>query len=379
MDSSKFTAPTGELVPISAGEHDWAFIPAPLPRQWEIRGDFWPLLAKAREELARLDGIGRTLPHPDLLLRPLNNREAIQSSSLEGTYATPQELLLFELEDRQAASLSERMNAWLEVANHAAALHRGTELLEELPLSLRIIREMHRVLLTNVRGRDRDPGEFRRIQVHVGSDRRYIPPPPNEVQRCLDDFERFLNDADGIEPLIRVFLAHYQFEAIHPFIDGNGRVGRALLTLCAYQWSRLWRPWLYMSPYFERNRDEYIDLLFGVSSAGKWQEWLEFCLRGVVDVCRDAVRRCDGLRALREAYHIRADQGGRRMHVIIENLFLNPIVRIGDVARRLGVTYPTAKTDVERLVKLDLLQEMPNMYPKAWLATPIFDASYGDS
>lgn len=379
MDPSKFTAATGEIVRISTGERDWAFIPAPLPRRWEIPGGLWPLLAKAREELARLDGIGRTLPQPELLLRPLNNREAIQSSSLEGTYATPQELLLFELEERETVTMTDRVNSWIEVSNHAAALQTGAQLLQTLPLSLRVIREMHRVLLTNVRGRDRTPGEFRRIQVHIGSDRRFIPPPPNAIEKCLDDFEKFLNEADEIEPLIRTFLAHYQFESIHPFLDGNGRVGRTLLTLCAYQWSELWRPWLYMSPYFERNKDEYIDRLFAVSSAGKWNEWLEFCLRGVIDVCRDAIRRCDVLGALREEYHARADGGSRRLPAIVETLFGNPIVRVGDLARLLGVTYPTAKTDVERLVKFDILQEMPNTYPKAWVATAIFDAAYADS
>ena len=380
MDRYRFTpAALGEIVPISTGVPDWAFIPAPLPRRFEVSGDLWPLLATAREELARLDGIGRTLPDPELLLRPLNNREAIRSSSLEGTYTTPQELLLFELEERETVAPADRLSDWIEVANHADALRRGAEMLEELPLSLRIIREMHRVLLTDVRGRDRDPGEFRRIQVHLGSDRRYIPPPPNEIGRCLDDLERFLNEAGEIDPLIRVFLAHYQFEAIHPFIDGNGRVGRALLTLCAFQWSRLWRPWLYMSPYFDRHKDEYIDRLFAVSSAGAWNEWLRFCLRGVIEVCGDAIARCDDLRRLREEYHKRADRTGGRMHRIVEGLFSNPIVRIGELAHRLGVTYPTAKSDIARLVDLKILQELEDIYPKAYVANAIFLAAYDEN
>src|SRR5687768_11656898 len=195
MDRTKFgPVPTGSLVPISTGERDWAFIPAPLSREWVVPLDIWPLLANAREELARLDGIGRTLPDPELLLRPLNNREAIRSSSLEGTYASPQELLLFELADSDAASRSDRVNDWMEVANYALSLRRGADLLNELPLSLRVIREMHQVLLRNVRGRDRAPGEFRRIQVHISADKRYVPPPPNEIERCLDDFERFLHE-----------------------------------------------------------------------------------------------------------------------------------------------------------------------------------------
>ncbi|HEV7239294.1 MAG TPA: Fic/DOC family N-terminal domain-containing protein, partial [Thermoanaerobaculia bacterium] len=237
MEQQQFTEKrTGTIVPVSIGGLDWAFLPYPLPRQWHVSLELWPLLASAKEELARLDGIGRTLPDPELLLRPLQRREAIRSSSLEGTYASAEELLLFELAPTEPISASDRANDWREVGNHAAALRRGTVLLETLPLSLRVIREMHAVLLTNVRGRDRAPGEFRRTQVHLGSDRRYIPPPPNELMACLDDFERFLNDADEIDPLIRTYLAHYQFEAIHPFVDGNGRVGRALLSLSSFQW-----------------------------------------------------------------------------------------------------------------------------------------------
>jgi Fic family protein len=234
MDREKFVASkTGTLVPVSTGTPDWAFIPSPLPRKYHVSLDLWPKLAAAKEELARLDGIGRALPDPQLLLRPLQGREALRSSSLEGTYASAEELLLFELDPIEPAAQSDRANDWREVSNYAAAVRLGTRLLDELPLSLRLIRDMHRELLTGVRGRDRDPGEFRRTQVHLGSDRRYVPPPVNQLPDCLDDFERFLNDerAEAIDPLIRTYLAHYQFEAIHPFIVGNGRVGRALLSL----------------------------------------------------------------------------------------------------------------------------------------------------
>lgn len=378
MNPSRFgTSRTGRLLPISTGERDWAFVPNPLPRRWDIPLSLWPLLARAKEELARLDGIGRTLPDPELLLRPLNNREAIRSSSLEGTYASPQELLLFELEERPSEA-KDRVNDWIEVSNYAEALRHGTRLLDELPLSLRVIREMHRMLLTGVRGRDRAPGEFRRIQVHIGADKRYVPPPDNEFDACLDDFERFLNEADEIDPLIRTFVAHYQFEAIHPFIDGNGRVGRALLSLCAFKWCGLWRPWLYMSPFYDDHKDDYIDLLFAVSTDSAWEPWLEFCLRGTVEVCADAIKRCDLLRGFREKYHAQADRTGRRIHRLIEMLFSNPIVRVSDIARKLGVTYPTAKTDIDRLAALNILRELPGVYPKAFVAKEIFDAAYGE-
>ena len=377
MDREQFTANrTGSVLPISTGEPDWAFIPAPLPRNYQVSIDLWPLLATAREELGRLDGIGRTLPNPDLLLQPLQRREAIRSSSLEGTYASPEELLLFELEPREATSAGERVNEWREVFNYAEALRRGRALLDELPLSLRLIREMHQVLLTGVRGRDRAPGEFRRTQVHVGADRRYVPPPVTQLQTCLDDFEKFLHDSDSIEPLVRTFLAHYQFEAIHPFVDGNGRVGRALLSLTAFTWANLSRPWLYLSPFFDRHKDEYIDRLFAVSTTGAWDEWLRFCLQGTIEVCRDAVVRCDRLRALRDDFHARADRGSGRMHRLVELLFVNPMVTVAEATRRLDVTYPTARSDIDKLQALGIVRELESSYPKAFYSAAIIEAAY---
>src|SRR5437773_6933285 len=204
MDRNRFTpAMPGRLVEVTISGRDWAFIPDALPAKWDISLSLWPLLASAREQLARLDGIGRTLPNAELLLRPLQSREAIRSSSLEGTYASAEELLLFELEPHASTNAPNRANDWKEVHNYAAALTHGAALLDSLPLSLRLIREMHGVLLTGVRGRDRSPGEFRGTQVHIGADRRYVPPPINEMHSCLDLFERFLNDADEIDPLIR--------------------------------------------------------------------------------------------------------------------------------------------------------------------------------
>jgi len=378
MNAELFSeAKTGRLIRITIGEPDWAFIPDPLPDRYDPH-DLWPELAKAREDLARLDGIGRVLPDPELLIRPLQSREAIRSSSLEGTYASAEELLLFELRPQQPAAASDRVNDRLEVYNYAAALRHGAERLNQLPLSRRLIREMHQVLLRGVRGRDRAPGEFRRAQVHLGHDRRYVPPPPNELDACLDRFERFLNFDSGIDPLLRTFMAHYQFEAIHPFIDGNGRIGRVLLALTAFQWCGLSRPLLYLSPFFDRHKDEYIDALFAVSTNGEWDRWLRLCLRGTSNVCVDALERCDRLVSLRNEYQARADRTGTRAHTIVEGLFSSPIVRITDVAKRLGITYPTAKTDVEKLVELEILSPLREVKPKAFVARRIFDAAYGE-
>lgn len=313
-----------------------------------------------------------------MLLTPLQRREALRSSSLEGTYASAEELLLFELQPSEATSVHDRVNDWREVYNYADAVRTGRAMLEQLPLSLRIIRTMHERLLTGVRGRDRAPGEFRRNQVHIGTEHRYVPPPPNELDRCLDEFERFLNDSDAIDPLIRCYLAHYQFAAIHPFIDGNGRVGRALLSLCAFRWSRLSWPWLYTSAYFERNKDEYIDRLFAVSANGEWQEWLNFCLLGTIEVCRDAVTRCDRLRLLRDTYHARVARVNKRMHLLVERLLVNPIVRMVDLTRELNISYPTAKADIERLRRAGILIDLPAPAPKALYAPEIMRAAYYD-
>jgi Fic family protein len=379
MDRTHFgLAKTGRLVRVSTGEADWAFIPQPLPRSWEISIELWPLLAEAKESLARLDGIGRTLPEPELLLRPLQSREAIRSSALEGTYASAEELLLYELGQQELAPANPQQNEWHEVLNYASSLRRGTQLLDTLPLSLRLIREMHSVLLTGVRGRDRAPGEFRRNQVHIGADKRYVPPPPDELIPCLDDFEHFLNDSDEIDPLIRTYMSHYQFEAIHPFMDGNGRVGRALLSLAAFKWCGLSRPWLYVSPFFDRHKDDYIDALFSVSSDGNWMRWLTLCLRATISATRDSIVRCDRLVSLRDQYHSKADLSGQRAARIIEGLFSNPILRITDVAARLNVTYPTAKADIEKLVNHGILIELGNSYPKAFYSNDIFQAAYNE-
>ena len=203
----------------------WAFIPSPLMKKWEVPSDVWELLAQAREELARLDGVGRNMPNYNLLLRPLQRREALRSSSLEGTYATPEQLLLFEIDPREPKSVSDPVGAWQEVWNYSKALELGLEMLVRVPISLNLIRAMHRELLAGVRGSRRDPGNFRRTQVHIGSDRRFIPPPPNEMLLCLDDFEKSIHKDKQIESLIFCFMAHYQFETIHPFLDGNGSSG----------------------------------------------------------------------------------------------------------------------------------------------------------
>jgi Fic family protein len=380
VDSSKFSERSpGTLIPISVPRKDWAFIPSPLPPDWEVKIELWPLLAEAKQELARLDGLARGLPNPELLLRPLQGREALRSSSLEGTYATPQQLLLFELQPREPISEHDPANTHLEVANYSRSLRRGMALLEELPFCLRLVRELHTTLLSGVRGRDKSPGAFRRTQNHIGSDYRFNPPPPNYLDECLDAFEKQLNlEQPKYDPLVQCFLLHYQFETIHPFLDGNGRVGRALLSLMVYKQCGLAMPWLYMSAYFERYKDEYIDNLFRVSTHADWSRWVTFCLKGTIRQALDSNRRCDQLRQLKDDFHKRLDNAGPRAHPIVERLFATPVLTIPEMATQFNVTYPTAKSDIERLIALKILKEIPEEYPKLYYCPPIFDIAYGE-
>jgi Fic family protein len=379
MDLKRFGADApGELAPIGGG--DVAFVPQPLPpRDWKFPAELWPLLAEAKRYLGQLEGIGSVLPNPTILLRPLADREAIQSSALEGTFATPQELLLFELEPTEVSAKSDKKQDYREVYNYQQALHHGTN--SSLPLSLRLMRDLHGILLSGVRGRDKTPGEFRKIQVAIGATRRFIPPPPNRLDECLFPLENYLHDAaEGLDPLVFCFLVHYQFEAIHPFVDGNGRVGRLLLAIMLQQRCELSKPWLYLSEFFEKHRDEYIDGLFSVSTNGSWTRWVEFCLQATLAQAKSTIARCRRLLEVRDQFAQRiANVGGSvRLSQIIEGMFTSPYVRVAELATRLGVTYPTAKSDLERLVQAGVLQELPEITPKTFYAPEVFAVSYGE-
>jgi Fic family protein len=382
MNPSLFTEKkTGTLIPIKTGTtENVAFVPDPLPPAWQFPHTLWPLLAEAKEALGRLDGIGRTLPDPQLLLRPLARREAITSSRLEGTYATAQELLLFEMNPRNPKSEADQANAWREVWNYNNALAQGTKMLKDLPFCFRMITDLHRTLLARVRGRQATPGQFRQHQVAIGSDLRYIPPPVPQMQECLDAIEKYINTEDGTyDPLVRAYLVHYQVEAIHPFPDGNGRIGRVLLSLMIYKWCNHFLPWLYMSEFFERFKDEYISKLFAISAEGAWERWVEFCLRGTIRQANDSIRKCDRLRALKDDMHQKARPGSARTDHIIDRLFSRPFVSVASLARRNKVTYPTAKTDIEHLEKVGILVKLEKIRPATYYSPEIFNIAYAES
>ena len=378
MDISQFqTGAPGEIIPIPEGDH--AFVPYQLPPKWDFPVRLWPLVAEAKMQVGILEGLGRNLPNPAILLRPLEDREAITSSRLEGTYASPRELLLFEMQPGDPQSEAEPANDWREVFNYRKALYLATQ--SELPLSLRLIKDLHAALLSGVRGRERSPGEFRRVQVAIGVTRRFVPPPAERLMECLDPLEKYFHvSRPEYDPMVECFLAHYQFEAIHPFTDGNGRVGRLLLALMLYRRCGLSKPWLHMSEYYEKRREEYVQRLFDVSARAAWGEWVEFCLQGVVVQARATIRRCEQLLEVQQRFMSRlADVGGSvRLIQIVERVFHAPFVRVADLARQLEVTYPTAKADVERLVQAGILQELDNATPKTYFAPEVYRIAYGE-
>lgn len=378
MDKRRFTADSpGRLVEIATPSgKDWSFIPDELPPKWGFDPTLWPLLVEAKEALGTLNGIGQTLQDQQLLLRPLQNREALTSSKIEGTYVTPEQLLLYEMNPKDSAKPNAQVADWMEVHNYGIALKHGCELLQTLPMCNRVFKEMHGRLLRGVRGKNKTPGEFRTIQVQIGTGGRFMPPPASEIDRLTSNLEKYINDNDGLDNLVKAFIVHYQFETIHPFLDGNGRIGRAMLALMIYKWLGHTSPWLYMSSFYEKVKDRYVDGLYGVSADGSWTEWIKLCLEGTIQQARDSISRCNEFNRLKKDFHQRVTSPTSRTHTVIESLFIDPIVLTSRLAKRLGVTYPTAKTDVELLIKHGILEELPNERPKAYYCSEVFRVAY---
>ncbi|MCA9246067.1 MAG: Fic family protein [Planctomycetales bacterium] len=376
MDIKQFSVKaTGELLKLQT-KAGWAFVPEVMPPKWKFPESMWPLLVEARTALAALNGIGQSLDEPELLLKPLQNREALTSSSLEGTYVTPEQLLMYELDPREPKASDDRVADWKEVFNYSNALRHGAERLSSLPLCSRLIKEMHAILMHGVRGRNKAPGEFRKWQVQIGSDARFVPPPASHVDDLMTNLDQYMNKSNDYDPLVRCYIVHYQFETIHPFGDGNGRVGRSLLALMISHLLGHTHPWLYMSAFYEKYRDEYVSKMFNVSTEGSWEEWIEFCLRGTLQQARDSIARCKKFRELKKRYQEDAGTLTPRTYKIIEGLFTKPLVWVTHVAEQFSVSYPTAKSDLDRLVDADILRELPDSRPKAYYAPDVMKAAY---
>lgn len=384
MDLNNFTErKTGQVVSINglAGSTH-AFIPAPLPLERDFSKPIWQLLVDASTALASLNGIGKYLPNPQLLLSPLQRREAQVSSKLEGTITNPHQQLLFDFAmlDEEERVGEENQQDLLEVSNYRKALNYYFENSEKLPISLRLIRSLHEILMQGVRGQNREPGRFRRVPVQIGHPARFIPPPPEAYKEPLYDLEKYIHEEKQINPLIDAFLVHYQFEAIHPFRDGNGRVGRILLAIMIAENCKLTNSWLYMSAYFDAHKDEYINRLFNVSSDGQWEEWIEFCLKGVIQQAHDTENRCDRLITLLKYYKekINAFGGSHRLPAIVDDLFIVPVVQPARLAEKYSVSYPTAKSDLDKLVELNILAKWSDTRPMTYVNGDIFGLIFDD-
>jgi Fic family protein len=353
----------GRLVSVEEGR--WAFVPGPLPPNLEYGPTLVAVLSEADRALGELAGLGRTLPNPHLLTRPFLRREAVLSSRIEGTRASLVDLFAFEVEPPLFAE-PERSDDVQEVQNYVRALEHGMARLEDLPISQRLLREMHAVLMEAVRGQQRDPGEVRRVQNWIGppgaplDEATYVPPPPAEIPAALSALERYIHGDTGLPPLMEIALVHYQFEAIHPFLDGNGRIGRLLITLMLIERDLLPEPLLYLSAYFERHRGAYYDHLLAVSQNGEWEGWLLFFLRGVSVEARDASLRAGKLFELRETYRERLQREGARPNLLtaVNHLFANPVTSIRELAEVLGVSFEAARRLVSSLEERDVLEEI---------------------
>lgn len=348
----------GRRVPCPGGYT--AFLPDPLPPEIVWTPDLVRALSDADRLIGRLAGEGGRLPNPHLLIRPFVRREAVLSSRIEGTQATLGELLAAE-----AGAAVERSPADLrEVGNYVVALERGIRRLSKLPLSLRLVSELHEKLMTGVRGEHATPGEFRRSQNWIGppgaslANATYVPPPPSELTACLGDWEKFLHDR-SLPPLVQIALIHSQFEAIHPFLDGNGRVGRLLITLFLVERRILPIPLLYLSAFFEASRRDYYDRLQGVTERGAWADWLRYFLSGVARQSEDALGRAERInRRLEEWRQAVSGSPSRVPLALVDQLAANPFVTTKGAAKRLGVAFTTAQRAVRRLEELSILAEV---------------------
>lgn len=327
--------------------------------------------------MSELAGVGRHLPNPHLLISPYIQREAILSTRIEGTMASLADLLRDEVGEVGERSPSKEADIQ-EVRNYIVALEYGVQRLKELPISLRLVCELHERILARVRGEKTRPGEFRKWQNYIGvedtpiEEAIFVPPPPTEMLEALYKWEQFLHQRDAMPDLVQCALLHYQFETIHPFIDGNGRLGRLLITLFIIERQRLSQPLLYLSAYFEAHRSRYYDLLQRVRTEGDWLGWLRFFLQGVHETAQAAVKQAGELMDLRELYRRRLRDKNKAL-MLLDELFVNPFITVARAVKLLNVTQPTAQQAISTLEAQGLLTEISGRsWRRTYLAVPIW-------
>lgn len=339
-----------------------AFIPNPLPPEIDWTGSLIRSLSDADRLIGQLSGQGKQLPNPHLLIRPFIKREAVLSSRIEGTQATLGELLANDA----GAVVNRSPNDLREVGNYVAALDYGTKRLNALPLSLRLVKEIHEKLMEDVRGDHATPGQFRKTQNWIGpagctlQNATYVPPSPDLLMDCLGAWEQFLH-AQNIPPLVQAGLLHYQFEAIHPFLDGNGRVGRLLITLFLVERKVLTTPLLYISAFFEATRNEYYSRLLSVSRESQWNPWLEYFLNGVTRISEDVLSRTERINSLLGSWKQKvAGQKPKVLFDVIDLLAENPFWTTKRLSERLKAAFTTTQRAIHVLVEKGILSQVDN-------------------
>ncbi|NVN93561.1 MAG: Fic family protein [Desulfuromonadales bacterium] len=341
-----------------------AFLPSPLPPNppLKIEGELQILLSNADMSLARLDGLGHILPNADLFISMYVKKEALLSSQIEGTQASLEDLFEFE-----SGKLPENINDVAEVVNYVRAFNYGMERLVSFPMSLRLIKEIHSVLMEGVRGGEKTPGEFRKTQNWIGppgctlKDARFIPPPPHEAEAAMGSLELYLHQPPRLPALVDCALIHYLFETIHPFLDGNGRLGRLLITLYLKWKGVMEKPLLYLSYYFRKFRQEYYDRLNMVRDNGDFEQWIAFFLKGVVvtaDSAVDAVKQIMELQSRHRSLLWQKKISSPLAVGILEKLFYTPYVSVNDIARDFSISYQAASTLVSQLEDIGILKEI---------------------
>ena len=367
-------SPCGHLVPTDGGQQ--AFVPDPLPRELSMSPKLTTLQDNARGLVGTLAGVGETLPNPHLLIRPFLRREAVLSSRIEGTIASLSDVFAYEAGDRR-----QRGGDAGEVLNYVAAIEHGIERLESIPISFRLVNELHRRLLEGVRGQDKRPGEFRDTQVYIGSpnssiqEARFIPPPPRCLRDLFYDWESFVNEPTDMTPLVKCALMHYQIETIHPYLDGNGRIGRVLITLFLRSSGVLPTPLLYLSAYFERDRLRYYDELFHVSETGDWERWIVYFLTGVSQEAGDALERIRRVRRFQEDWReeLRSRKESGSVLAMLEELFVRPVTTVSTASKFLGMSDPGARRVLDRLVAAGFVERLDYTWPRLYVAQHLLD------
>ena len=370
MDIQQSTA--GQVIKSPKGYN--AFVPNSLPPAIEWNNQLVGTLSRADFVLGKLAREGSKLPNPHLLMRPFITREAVLSSKIEGTHATIGEVLAHNA----GVDVKQNPDDLQEVQNYITALDFGLKRLSELPLSLRLIKEIHEQLMQGVRGSHATPGEFRKSQNWIGppgctlNTAKFVPPPVDQLMDCLGEFEKFLHDRQ-LPPLIHIALCHYQFEAIHPFLDGNGRIGRLLVGLLLIEQKMLPSPLLYLSAFFEATRDEYYRQLFSVSSKGSWQDWLIYFLNGIAVQSEDALSRAERMNDLLNKWKLQVASAASNVPVnIVEHFAVNPYLTIKKISEELGIAYSTAERGVRKLANENIIQQIgDSKRDKVYCATEI--------